>query len=165
MSIKKLAEKLEVSSSHISQVERNISSPSIMILKKIANIFEVPMTSFFDEVFSKDETVVKKEERKKITLPNSNFVYEMLSPSNVKEFQLLMTRIEKNGQLGNNPIGHKGQECCYVAKGEIVFIIRNKEHKLKEGDSIYYPEDTPHNVINIGNQEAIIISVISPAEF
>lgn len=164
-SIKDLATELNVSSSHISQVERNISSPSITMLKKMANIFNIPMTSFFDDEVIKEGTIIKKEKRNKMKLPDSNFTYEMLSPSTVKDFQLLMTKIEEGGQLGDNPIGHKGQECCYISKGKVQFIIRDKEHTLIEGDSIYYPENTPHNVLNIGEGEAIIISVISPADF
>lgn len=165
MSIKELAEKLGISNSHISQVERNISSPSITMLKNIANVFDIPMTSFFNDEIEKGSTVIRRKERKKIMLPNSNFTYEMLSPSTVSEFQLLLTRIEEGGRLGENPIGHKGQECCFINKGQVEFTINNEVYKLEEGDSIYYPENTPHNVVNSGKGEAIIISVINPADF
>lgn len=165
MSIKELAGKLGISSSHISQIERDISSPSITTLKNIANIFNVPMTSFFDDEMEKESTVIKGKERKKIMLPNSNFAYEMLSPSNVNEFQLLLTRIEEGGKLGENPIGHKGQECCFIIKGNVEFTIKTEVYQLEEGDSIYYPENTPHNVVNTGKGEAVIISVINPSDF
>lgn len=164
MSIKELAEKLKVSNSHISQVERNISSPSITMLKNIANVFEIPMTSFFDDIETKS-TVIRRKERKKIMLPDSNFAYEMLSPSSVTEFQFLLTRIEEGGKLGENPVGHKGQECCFISKGQVEFTIKDTVYQLEEGDSIYYPENTPHNVVNSGKGEAIIISVINPASF
>ena len=164
LSIVHLANELGVSSSHISQIERNVSSPSITMLKRIAHVLNVPITYFFEEE-TKTSSIIKKSERKKLFLPDSNLTYELLSPSMVKDFQLLLTRIEVGGSMGDSAIGHAGDECCLITKGEVEFIVDDVTHHLEEGDSIYYPGGTPHNAVNIGNVEAIIISVISPADF
>jgi len=164
MSISALAEKLEVSGSHISQLERNLSSPSITLLKKIANTFDVPITYFFEEEGGKS-TVIKGSERKKLLLPNSCLTYEILSPSSAKNFQLLLTCIEVGGRSADDPIGHDGEECCFILEGQIKAIVDNVTHELAEGDSIYYPANKPHNFINAGDKEAVIISVISPGNF
>lgn len=165
VSIKEIADELNISSSHISQIERGISSPSITMLKKLSNVLDVPITYFFEQDPEADGKVIRNSERTKFMLPGSNFTYELLSPLKVKDFQLLMTRIEVGGELGEKPIGHGGKECCYLSKGEVDFYIRDEIHKLRAGDSIYYPANTPHNVVNTGDEEAIIISVISPADF
>jgi transcriptional regulator with XRE-family HTH domain len=164
ISIVNLAEAVGVSSSHISQIERNLSSPSISMLRKIAQVLDVPITYFFQEE-NKTSSVIKKADRRKLILPDSNLTYELLSPSVVKDFQLLLTRIEIGGQMNETTSIHGGAECCYIKKGKVEFIVNGERNFLEEGDSIYYPENTPHNVINIGDVEAIIISVISPADF
>lgn len=165
VSIVDLADEVGVSSSHISQIERNISSPSITMLKKIANALHVPITYFFVEENKSTGYIIKKEERKKLLLPHSNLTYELLSPSMVNDFQLLLTRIEVGGVMGDESVGHIGAECCLIANGTVEFVVNDKRHILTEGDSIYYPENTHHNVVNIGDEEAVIISVISPAAF
>ncbi len=49
MTIAKLAKLTGVSESYISQLEREILDPSVSLLRKIANVLHVPVTSFFDE--------------------------------------------------------------------------------------------------------------------
>lgn len=164
ISIVKLASEVGVSSSHISQIERNLSSPSITMLKKIANVLDVPITYFFEKE-SKSSSVIKKDKRKKLMLPQSNLSYELLSPSNIKDFQLLLTRIEVGGKMGEAESIHAGEECCFIKKGLVEFWVDGRKHLLEEGDSIYYTGNTPHNAINVGDTEVIIISVISPADF
>lgn len=159
-----LAEKIGATSSHISQIERNMSSPSITLLKKIAAELGVSITYFFDEEAS-ESFVIKKEERNKFRLANSSLTYELLTPAKAKKFQMLLTRIKVGGKLGDVPIGHEGEECCYVMQGEIEMIVHDKVYQLSQGDSIYYGANAPHNVINMGDVEAIIISAISPASF
>src|SRR5699024_6219255 len=163
VSIIYLAEKVDVSSSHISQIEKNKSSPSINVLKKIADVFDVPITHFFTE--EKNSFVIKESERKKLILPNSHLTYELLSPSHVKDFQLLLTKIEIGGKMREEASVHPGQECCYIMKGRAEFIVDKQSFNIKEGESIYVPENKPHNVVNTGSCEVIIISAISPASF
>lgn len=51
MSIKELAEKMQVSSSYISDVERGVRNPSMETCKKYSDAFGVPLSViiFFDE--------------------------------------------------------------------------------------------------------------------
>lgn len=159
-----LAEKIGATSSHISQIERNISSPSITLLKKIAAELGVSITYFFEEE-SSASSVIKKEDRNKFRLANSSLTYELLTPARAEKFQMLLTRIKVGGKLGDVPIGHEGEECCYIMQGEVEMIVHDKVYQLSKGDSIYYGANAPHNVLNLGDVEAIIISAISPASF
>lgn len=51
MSVKELAEKMEVSSSYICDIERGIRNPSLETYKKFSKAFRVPLSTlmFFDE--------------------------------------------------------------------------------------------------------------------
>lgn len=163
ISINNLAEKIGVSGSHISQIENDKSSPSISVLKKISDILGVPITYFFSG--EKTSSVIRENERKKLVLPNSSLTYELLSPADIKDFQLLLTKIEAGGRMREKHSIHPGQECCYIMQGITEFIVGQTTYYVKEGESIYIPENKSHNVINIGNEEVIIISTISPASF
>ena len=134
------------------------------MLKKISNVLGVPITYFFQEK-SKTSSVIRKAERKKLILPDSSPIYELLSPTFVKDFQLLLTRIEVGGKMDENTSIHEGAECCLINRGKVEFMVDGVKHILEEGDTIYFSENVPHNAINIGDTEVIIVSVISPAEF
>jgi quercetin dioxygenase-like cupin family protein len=43
--------------------------------------------------------------------------------------------------------------------------VGDKFHTLKEGDSIYYIASIPHRIINIGEEELIFVSAITPPNF
>ena len=46
---KELAEKAEVTPGYISQIERNLISPSLSVLMRIAEVLEIPLVSLFTE--------------------------------------------------------------------------------------------------------------------
>lgn len=49
LSTRQLAEKLEVSQAHISKMESNKNQPSLSLLEKMADMFDVHITYFFDQ--------------------------------------------------------------------------------------------------------------------
>src|SRR4051812_45606040 len=48
LSMRELAEKLEVSHAHISKIESGENLPSLTLLEKMAEVFDVKMRDFFD---------------------------------------------------------------------------------------------------------------------
>lgn len=159
-----LANVLDVSSSHISQIENNKTNPSISMLKKIAYELEVPITYFFSET-EQTSPVIRRGERKSLSVPRSQLIYELLSPPEARDFQFLLTRIEVDGKMGEEDSSHAGVECCYISSGTCQFTVKEETYLMTEGDSIFIPEHTVHNAINVGDEDVVIISVISPGAF
>jgi mannose-6-phosphate isomerase-like protein (cupin superfamily) len=60
---------------------------------------------------------------------------------------------------------HKGDEAALVLQGECLIELGENCYDLKEGDSIYIIEKTPHRFTNTGNLPLIIVSAISPPGF
>ena len=79
LSLRELAERVSLTASFLSQIERDLTSPSIESLRKISDALEVPIFYFLLE--SDDRCpVVRRDERTTLTLPNSNLTYELLTP-------------------------------------------------------------------------------------
>ncbi len=78
LKLSRLAEKQIISTSYISLLERDLTSPSISSLRKIAESLEVPLFHFLIEE-SKSSILVRKDERK-LALPNSNIIHEYVTP-------------------------------------------------------------------------------------
>ena len=164
MSIEQLAKRVKLSSGLISQLERDLTIPSVGSLWKVAKALNVHINYFFDE-YEADNPIVRKNERKKIILPNSNITYELLSPTLNKKMEFLMIKIEPGEENFAEQICHEGEECGYVVQGSIKIRWGSKEFILQAGDSIYFESSIPHRFINIGEITAISIWAMTPPSF
>lgn len=160
-----LAERTGLSLSFLSQVERGIINPSIMSLRKIALALGTTLSSFFNESESTSGPVVRKEERKILVNTDSRLIYQLLSSNRNHRIEFLLSRLEIGASSAESPMTHKGDEAGIVLQGECRFELGNDTYDLKEGDSIYIIENTPHRFTNISNVPLIIVSAISPPGF
>jgi len=168
MSIKELSKKINLTSSLISQVERDLISPSLNSLAKISSALKVPMVSFFTEATPKPWPVMRKKQRKKTTIfSNSHVIYQLLSPDPNKKIEFLLVEIEpeEDENEENELVTHSGEECGYVIKGELEVRLGKERYCLKEGDSIYFQSRIPHRFKNTGEGKVISIWAMTPPSF
>jgi len=160
-----LAEKTEVSLSFLSQVERGIINPSINSLRRIALALGTPLSHFFDESASTNGPLVRKNERKVLVNKDSRLVYQLLSSDPNRRIEFLLSRLETGAASVNSLMAHKGDEAALVLHGECLIELGEDRYDLKEGDSIYITENTPHRFTNTGSVPLVIVSAISPPGF
>jgi len=168
MSIKELSKKTNLTSSLISQVERDLISPSLNSLAKISSALKVPMVSFFAEATPKPRPITRKKQRKKtVIFSSSHVIYQLLSPDPDRKIEFLLVEIEPEGSENdeNELISHTGEECGYVIKGELEVRLGKDRYYLKEGDSIYFQSRIPHRFKNIGKGKVISIWAMTPPSF
>jgi len=79
LSLRELAERVGLTASFLSQIERDLASPSIESLRKISNALEVPIFHFLVEPDAKSP-VVRRGERALLKLPDSNLTYQLMTP-------------------------------------------------------------------------------------
>lgn len=164
--ITSLAEEIGVTASLISQIERNLSSPSVSTLKKIAQALDIKISNFFETDYNGNNiAVIRKENRKKLTLPQSHVLYELISPNFKKDLQVFIVELDIEGETSEILMGHGGDECNLIIGGTVEAILGGEKFILNDGDSIFYSGDIPHRFRNIGATKITIISAISPAEF
>lgn len=164
ISIEQLAERTKLSTGLISQVERNITGPSVTTLWKIAKALNASINYFFDE-YEEMDPVVRKDMRKKIILPNSKVTYELLSPNLKGKIEHLLVEIEPGQYNTKELISHEGEECGYIIKGILKVKLGDKEYILQEGDSIYFDSNIPHRYVNAGNEKVVSIWAMTPPSF
>ncbi|HEY5562880.1 MAG TPA: helix-turn-helix domain-containing protein [Clostridiaceae bacterium] len=163
-SIEQLSEKTGLSKGSISQIERNITGLTVTSLWKIAKALNVTMNYFFDE-FEEYSPIVRKNERKKIQINNSNRSYELLCPNLKKAIEMLSIEIGPGECSTADLISHEGEECGVVIKGTLNILWGEKQYALNEGDSIYLDSTIPHRYINNGNEISLSIWAMVPPSF
>jgi transcriptional regulator with XRE-family HTH domain len=165
MNIHDLSIKADVSASMISQIERNLVSPSVTVLYKLATALSVSVGFLFGEEPLNTNPVVRKNNRKKLHLNNSNGVYELLTPDTDRQIEFLYIALKPQEKSYIEPITHEGEECGYVIKGQLLVIVGQNEYFLSEGDSISFKSSIPHHYLNVGDIECISVWAMTPPSF
>jgi transcriptional regulator with XRE-family HTH domain len=164
LTLAQLAGQVNLTVSALSQIERGASDPSLNSLRRIAQAFDVPMFQFLVGT-SQREIVVRRDRRIKLTFPNRELEYELVSADTSGEFEVLSLALHPGGTTSASPNSHVSEECALVARGRVVAEVSGQEYELGEGDSIKIHRELPHKFTNREAHEAELIIIISPPTF
>lgn len=157
-----LADRAELSKGFISQVERDLTSPSIATLVDILQCLGTNITDFFS--VSTDEQVVFKKtdyfEKSDMELQNT---IEWIIPNAQKNMMepILLTLKAEGSTYPDNP--HEGEEFGFVLQGSITIHIGNKVYKAKKGESFYFTPSKKHYITSKAG--ASLLWVSTPPSF
>lgn len=166
LTIKDLSEKIGVTSSLLSQIERGLSNPSINTLKLISKGLEVPLHNFFREEKNSTDLVVRKESRVKLTFPeNNNLSYELLSPSSGGVIQCMLLELPTSSSTSNELMNHDGEEVATILEGTVDLYLDNEIVSLNTGDSIRILPNMNHRWVNNSKNLVKIIFSVTPPKF
>ena len=157
-----LAARVGITRSFLSSVERGVAYPSIVVLRSIAAALEVPVFLLFTGP-DLNGIVVRKDARKVIRPPGSPLSYELVSPDLRRKIEMILVRHKPGVEYP--AMAHEGEECALVLSGRVVITVANVDYELDEGDAIYYDSGLPHAARALGDEEALIVSAITPPNF
>ena len=149
MTIKKLATKTGLSVGFISNVERDVNSPTISSLQKICQALDTDMADFFTHIKGSSH-VLRKEHRQVLqSTANSPFLIEMFSLPR-KKMTPSFIEVIPGGQYGDENMCHEEEEICLILEGQVYFWAGEERYVLSEGDCIYVETLVPHWLRNVG---------------
>lgn len=167
LSLRDLAEVLELSASFLSQIEQGKASPSIENLKKIANALDVRVSYLIeDEETKKDMVVTRKNDRDIVESLDSKTKIALLTSNDIdKNMEPIYYEIEPNGQSGRNYYHHIGEEFVYIIEGTLDVYINDTMYNLYEGDSMYFKSNQKHKFKNNSDKKVKALWVVTPPTF
>lgn len=159
-----LALRCELSKSFISQLERDLTSPSISTLVDILESLGVTLKEFFSE--EDDEKIVfKVNDFFEAEDSDLGYKVEWIIPNAQKnQMEPIMLTLMPGGSYKEEN-AHEGEEFGYVLAGNIVIQIGNKHYRVHKGESFCYKPNNTHKLSNPGKTTAKIIWVSSPPSF
>ena len=164
LSLRDLAEKVDLTASFLSQIERNLADPSIKSLHKIADALGVPMLYFLADTES-PSPVIRKDERKRLQLPRSRVTFELLTPDLNRKMELFIARLDPaHGNIAHK-LAHPTEECILVLEGRLRVQLDDAVYDLEPGDSIYFEGSHLRAMLALDGVEAVFISALTPAIF
>jgi transcriptional regulator with XRE-family HTH domain len=164
ITLRELATRTDLTPSFLSQVERDLAVPSITSLRKIAEVLSVPIFHFLIDSDGASP-VVRKGSRKKLVLPDSHLVYELLSPDLKRKMEVWVAQLEPGAAGSDQPMSHPAEECILVLHGKLGIKLGKEEYVLEEGDSIYFDGAIPHLLSSVGEEDLVFVSSVSPPVF
>ena len=158
-----LADRRELSKGFISQLENDVTSPSIATLEDILQCLGMTISEFFSRDAEPPQTVFGEEdyfEKKDDELGNATTWIIPNAQKNIME-PIRLSLKAGGSTYPDNP--HEGEEFGYVLKGEIVIVLGKERYKAKAGESFYYTPDRKHYITS--KKGAEILWVSAPPSF
>lgn len=159
-----LADRCELSKGFISQVERDLTSPSIATLVDILEGLGTNLKDFFNETmnekitFSKEDTFETNNEELK-------YILKWIIPNAQKNImEPILVELDAGGRSKEDS-PHEGEEFGYVINGSIYLHVGKDKYKVKKDESFYFKANSNHFISNAGKTKARVIWVSTPPSF
>ena len=158
LSIRNLAAKTNLSPAFISNIEKDINSPTINSLNKICHALDIHIVDLFLYNDLNNKNIIKYNERVVLfESEKSKIKYEILTSPD-KKFQCLSITMGSGCDLGYESIAYQSDEIGIIFAGKMEVLLDNKDRFLLEkGDTIYIKANQKYKYCNPGTEECISI--------
>ena len=157
-----LADRAELSKGFISQLERNLTSPSIATLTDILQCLGPSLNEFFTEEPEEQIVFGSEDFFEKIDSDLKNKIEWIIPNAQKNIMEPIFLTLEKGGSTyPDTP--HEGEEFGYVLQGSIMIHLGNKSYRAKKGEAFYFTPDKKHYLTS--KNGATLIWVSSPPSF
>ena len=159
-----LADRSELSKGFISQVERNLTSPSIATLIDILQCLGTSPQEFFSDE-SDEQVVFHEADFFEKTDRELHSRIEWIVPNAQKnQMEPIRVNLEPGGSTyPDTP--HEGEEFGYVLSGSINIHLGQKTYQAKRGESFYFIPNSQYYISAASKTGASLLWVSTPPSF
>ena len=162
LSQSELADRCELTKGYISQLENDLTSPSIATLMDILSALGTSPSEFFKK---DDDARVTFSENDFIEKHDDGMVFKWIIPNAQKnEMEPVLVELLP---AASTPLDfpHEGEEFGYVLEGRICITLGESKYNCKKGETFYYTANKSHNIKNTGKTLARFIWISTPPNF
>ena len=147
----------------LSQVERDLSEPSISDLRQIAAALGVPMSLLFGHASAparEQGYVVRAGARRPMGSGEEGLMEELLSPDLTDDFEVIHSTFRPRSKM-QTPARRPTQEVGYMVSGKLDLCLGGHDFTVGPGDSFRFRGET-YRWANPYDEPAVAIWVIAP---
>jgi transcriptional regulator with XRE-family HTH domain len=138
-----LAQKSGVSRSMISLIERAESTPTAVVLERLATGLDVPLASLFDDPAPRPDPVSRRPSQLEWRDPASGYVRRNVSPSGVSSpIQIVEVEFPPGARVAFES-GTRAHQQVWVLDGAIEIRVGSECYALHAGDCVAFVLDRP----------------------
>lgn len=159
-----LGDRCDLTKGFISQLENNLTSPSINTLINILEALGSSPEAFFAKsrqekyVFKKDDVFTSENDE------DGSTITWLISNAQKNDMEPILSTIEPGGLLFDED-PHIGEEFGYVIRGRIELMVGGENLTVNKGESFYFESNKAHKIHNPFTKEAELLMVSSPPSF
>jgi transcriptional regulator with XRE-family HTH domain len=154
-----LGERTDLTKGHISQLERDLNSPSIETLFALLEVLGTSPKEFFDDpkkvakvVYTIDDQTIHTDEELKYS------IRWLVPRSNENEMEPVHITFSKKGEFKKFEPS-LAETFIYILKGKVKIELGNSKWTAEEGNSVYYDASESHRLSNAhdGTSELLLV--------
>ena len=159
-----LADRSELSKGFISQLERDLTSPSIATLVDILQCLGTNLEEFFSGTTDEQVVFKKSDYFEKYDVELKNEVKWIIPNAQKNIMEPIFLTLDASGSTyPDNP--HEGEEFGYILSGSITLHIGNRSYNVRKGESFYFTANKQHYITASGKSGATLLWVSTPPSF
>lgn len=159
-----LADRSELSKGFISQVERDLTSPSIATLVDLLQCLGTNLEEFFAGTTAEQVVFKKADYFEKIDNELHNKIEWVIPNAQKNQMEPILLTLEPGGSTyPDNP--HEGEEFGFVLSGSILIHLGTARHRVKKGESFYFTPNKTHYIEAGDRSGAKLLWVTTPPSF
>ena len=164
LTLEALAERSGVSRSMISLIERGESSPTAVLLERLATALNVPLAAMFDSPDRNPQPVARRADQLLWRDPASGYLRRNVSPSGfASPIQIVEIEFPAGARVAFDTGARDARvhQQVWVLKGSIEVTVGDDCHQLHTGDCLAFVLDRPtafHNRTNMLARYAVVVS-------
>jgi transcriptional regulator with XRE-family HTH domain len=157
-SLEQLAGACGVSRSMLSEIERSKANPTVGVALAIARALGVSLSELVGPAEPDDPfRVIRADEDEYVYRSDDQCRIRTLSPlAPERELEFYEIELSPGGELRSAPHFTATREFLTVREGRVRVEVDGHAATLDAGDSIAYPADVPHAIVNDGDGPAIV---------
>ncbi|MBP3636724.1 MAG: cupin domain-containing protein [Clostridia bacterium] len=160
-----VADRCELSKGFISQVERNLASPSIATLTDMLECLGSSLPAFFNEKQNEKIVFAPQDMFEKVDEDELRGSITWLVPDAQKnDMEPILVDMAEGGQTYPLPPS-EGEEFGYVLSGSIFLVMGEKKIRVKTGCSFCIHPKMNHYLMNAGKSPAKVLWISTPPSF
>jgi transcriptional regulator with XRE-family HTH domain len=159
-----VAAKTGLTKGYLSQVERDLASPSVASLLSICDAIGTPIGELFDYP---DSLLVRAGDRVPISFGGIGIREFLLSPSPRNRLQVIWSDLDPGGTGGDELWSLPAEEeLVLVLYGDVTVEVAGVEHALHTGDALTFDPRRPHRFWNTSQDApAQVLFVMTPSPY
>ena len=160
-----LADRCELSKGFISQVERDLASPSIATLKDLLECLGTSLQCFFADdkgekiVFTPQDMFEKEDDDEK-----HGKITWLIPDAQKNSMEPILLELQPGATSHVLP-PHEGEEFGYVLRGQVRLYAGKRKFTVKKGSSFCLHPAATHYLENVGQTPAMVLWVSTPPSF
>ncbi len=162
LTLEGLASRCELTKGFLSQLERDLTSPSIATLNDILEALGSSLAEFFKD--EKQEQTVFQKKDFFIDEREDHTIHWIVPNTQKNEMEPIMMELPSGGK-SFEVASHTGEEFGYVVDGTITLIVGEKKYTVKKGETFYLRGKEFHYLSNNHKTMSRVLWISTPPLF